>query len=146
MSLCCSFQIPLLWFDWGWLSVVSMERWVMSKSCLQPTTWESVQYSHPKSVISFILTHLSSQISTFKMLRVANNKIVWIIVCWILALSASLSLSPTALLAAFPILKEGGRRWRWLISMVPPLTAFPPTFLGCGTGTVRGHSYLFRGM
>lgn len=89
----CSFQIPLLCFDWGWLSVANMEKWVMSKSCLQPTTWESVQYSHPKSVISFILTHLSSQMSTFKMLRVANNKIVWIIVCWILALSASLSLT-----------------------------------------------------
>lgn len=41
---------------------------------LELTENHGVQYLHYKSVISFILTHLFSQISMFKMLCVTNNK------------------------------------------------------------------------
>ena len=60
--------------DWGWFSLGDMGGFLqqlLGNLC--------VQYPHHKSVISFILTHLFSQVSMFKVIGVTINKTVWVI-------------------------------------------------------------------
>lgn len=142
----CLFLSNSSLIDWGWLSVGDMERWVISKSSLQPSDLGTCPVSSPPSLLFPLSWHtcpLRFLCSRCYVLRITKLFGSLCVEFWHLLL---LPLSPTSLLAAFPILREGGRRWRWLISMVPPLTAFSSTFLECGTGTLHGHSHLFRGM
>lgn len=119
--------VPFKFFFFVWLVLVICWEYRDVSNELElsaSTTLESVFSIFTTWVISFTLTHhWSSEISMFKMSCVVITKLFGSFLCYVLALSASPSLSPTSLLALFP----SEARWQvtvMLIHMLSPLVTF----------------------
>lgn len=89
----CLFFSNSSWIDWGWLSVGNMERWVMSKSCLQPSDLGTCPVSSPPRLLFPLSWHtcplrfLCSRCYVLRITKLFGS------LCWILALAASPSLT-----------------------------------------------------